>query len=113
MELIAGDVEAFHCGFADLDTLLVAARVECAFDLQTGLGRRRADQFDESVGGPGASGRQSFSNWYHRCVTARPAIAFQTDEIVRACNASTRLLDSCLSVPDHDRPRPAPWSPRH
>ena len=26
MELIAGDVEAFHCGFADLDALLVAAR---------------------------------------------------------------------------------------
>jgi hypothetical protein len=25
MELIAGDVEAFHCGFAGLDTLLVAA----------------------------------------------------------------------------------------
>ena len=46
MELIAGDVEAFHCGFADLDALLVAARVECALDLQTGLGRRRADQLD-------------------------------------------------------------------
>jgi len=41
MELIAGDVEAFHCGVADLDALLVAARVERAFDLQTGLGGRR------------------------------------------------------------------------
>ena len=30
MELIAGDVEAFHLGFADLDALLIAARVECA-----------------------------------------------------------------------------------
>ena len=28
MELIAGDVEAFHLGFADLDALLVAAGVE-------------------------------------------------------------------------------------
>jgi hypothetical protein len=46
MELIAGDVEAFHCGFADLDALLVAARVERAFDLQTGLGGRRPDQLD-------------------------------------------------------------------
>ena len=46
MELIAGDVEAVHCGFADLDALLVAARVERAFDLQTGLGGRRPDQLD-------------------------------------------------------------------
>jgi hypothetical protein len=48
MELIAGDVDAFHCGFANLDTLLVAARVEHAFDLQTGLGGRRPDQLDDS-----------------------------------------------------------------
>jgi hypothetical protein len=43
MELIAGDIEAFHCGFTDFDALLVIARVECAFDFQTGLGRRRPD----------------------------------------------------------------------
>src|SRR5215207_9364545 len=46
MELIAGDVEAFHLGFADLDALLVAAGVECALDFQTGLGCRRTDQLD-------------------------------------------------------------------
>ena len=46
MELIAGDVEAFHCGFAYFDAFLVAASVERAFDLQTGLGGRRPDQFD-------------------------------------------------------------------
>src|SRR5262249_59541375 len=46
MELISGDVEASYLGFADLDALLVAARVERAFDLEPGLGRRRADQFD-------------------------------------------------------------------
>ena len=46
MELIAGDVEAFHLGFSDLDAFLVAARVECALDFQTRLGRRRADQLD-------------------------------------------------------------------
>jgi len=34
MELIAGDVEASHCGFADLDALLVATRVKRALDLQ-------------------------------------------------------------------------------
>ena len=52
MELIAGDVEAFHLGFADLDALLVAAGVECALDFQSGLGRRRADQLDhgEAIG---------------------------------------------------------------
>ena len=47
MELIAGDVEAFHLGFADLDTLLVGAGVECALDRETGFGRGRADQFDD------------------------------------------------------------------
>ena len=47
MELITGDVEAFHCGFADFDALLVAARVERAFDLQTGRGGRGPDQFDD------------------------------------------------------------------
>src|ERR1700674_410155 len=46
MELIAGDVDAFHCGLADLDALLVAARVERAFDLQTGFCGRRPDQLD-------------------------------------------------------------------
>ena len=39
MELIAGDVEAFHCDFADLDALRT-------FDFQACLGRRRLDQLD-------------------------------------------------------------------
>ena len=46
MELIAGDVEAFHFGFADLDALVVVPRVKRALDLQAGLGRRGADQLD-------------------------------------------------------------------
>ena len=46
MELITGDVEAFHCGFANLDALLVAACVERTRNFQTGLGRRRANQLD-------------------------------------------------------------------
>jgi hypothetical protein len=46
MELIAGDVEGFHYGFAHLDALAVAARIDCAFDLETGLGRRCSDQLD-------------------------------------------------------------------
>ena len=46
MELVAGDVEAFHCGFADLDALLIAAGVERTFDLQTGVGGRCPDQLD-------------------------------------------------------------------
>jgi hypothetical protein len=46
MERIAGDFEAFHCGSADLDALLVGAGVERALDFQTGLGGGRPDQFD-------------------------------------------------------------------
>jgi hypothetical protein len=38
MERIAGDVEALHLGFADLDAFLVAAGVECALDLWIGVG---------------------------------------------------------------------------
>ena len=34
MELIGGDVEAPHRGVADFDALLIAARVERAFDLE-------------------------------------------------------------------------------
>jgi hypothetical protein len=47
MEVIAGDVEAFHLGFADLDALLVAARVLRTLNLQTGLGLC-PDQLDHS-----------------------------------------------------------------
>ena len=46
MERIANDVEAFHLGFADLDALAVAARIDCAFDPETGFGRRCSDQLD-------------------------------------------------------------------
>ena len=46
MELIAGDVEAFHRGIADFDALLIAARVERAFDLEPGVGGGCADQLD-------------------------------------------------------------------
>ena len=46
MELIAGDVEALHCGIADFDALLIAARVERAFDLEPGVGGGCADQLD-------------------------------------------------------------------
>jgi hypothetical protein len=44
MELIAGDVEALHCGIADFDALLIAARVERAFDFEPGVGGGCADQ---------------------------------------------------------------------
>jgi hypothetical protein len=47
MELIAGDVEGFHYGFAHLDAFLIAAGVERALDRETGFGRCRSDQFDD------------------------------------------------------------------
>jgi hypothetical protein len=47
MERVAGDVEALHLGVADLDALLVGARVEGTFDFQSGFGRGRADQLDD------------------------------------------------------------------
>jgi len=43
---MAGDVEAFHLGFAELDAVLIASRVECAFDFQTGGSVGCTDQFD-------------------------------------------------------------------
>jgi hypothetical protein len=47
MEVIAFDVEQFHLGVADFDTLFVGPRVERTLDLQSGLCRRGADQFDD------------------------------------------------------------------
>src|SRR5262245_50783660 len=46
VELIASDVEGFHLDLADLNALAIVACVECALDLETGLGRCRPDQFD-------------------------------------------------------------------
>src|SRR5208337_2255935 len=46
MELIAGDVQALHRGIADFDALLIAARIERAFDLEPGVGGGCADQLD-------------------------------------------------------------------
>ena len=46
MELIGGDVEAPHRGIADFDALLIAARIERAFDLEPGVGGGCADQLD-------------------------------------------------------------------
>ena len=52
MEGIALDVDAFHLGIADLDTLLVGRGVERARDFQAGFGGGRGDQLDDgqSVG---------------------------------------------------------------
>jgi hypothetical protein len=47
MERVAGDVEGLHLGIADLDALFVGARVERAFDFQSGFGRSGADQLDD------------------------------------------------------------------
>ncbi len=47
MEVIACDVEHLHLGIADLDALLVGARVEGALDFQSGFGCRRADRLDD------------------------------------------------------------------
>jgi hypothetical protein len=44
---MAGDVEAFHLGLADLDAVAIGARVEGAFDFETSLGGGGADQFDD------------------------------------------------------------------
>src|ERR1700682_5267249 len=46
MEPIARDVEALHRGIIDSDILLIAARVERAFDLEPGVGGGCADQLD-------------------------------------------------------------------
>src|SRR3974377_773533 len=56
MELIASNGEAFHLGFADLDALLIAARVERTFDCETSLGCRRSDPFDHGGATGGCAG---------------------------------------------------------
>ena len=48
MERIADKVETFHLGLADLDALAIAAGIEGALDLETGLGGRGPDEFDHS-----------------------------------------------------------------
>src|SRR5271155_4228265 len=47
MERVAIDVEGLHLGIANLDALLVGARVERTLDLQASLGRGRRDQLDD------------------------------------------------------------------
>src|SRR5271154_2936734 len=47
MERVAVDVEGLHLGIANLDALLVGARVERTLDLQASLGRGRRDQLDD------------------------------------------------------------------
>ena len=46
MEVGALDVGGCHVGIGDLDAFFVALGTEFAFDLQTGPGCGRADQFD-------------------------------------------------------------------
>src|SRR5271166_4399638 len=48
MERVTLNVERLHLGIADLDALLVSARVQRALDFQAGLGCRRCDQLDDS-----------------------------------------------------------------
>ena len=68
MELIACDIEAFHCGFADLDASLIGAGVERAFNLETGLGGRRPDQLDHGRRSVSGRPRQFCVMWQNiRC----------------------------------------------
>jgi hypothetical protein len=46
MEFIALDVERFHLGITDFDTLLVGRGIERALNFQAGFGRCRSDQLD-------------------------------------------------------------------
>ena len=52
MEGVAGEVNGVELGVADLDTFFICARIDRAFDFQSGRCRRRADQLDdrETVG---------------------------------------------------------------
>src|SRR5271163_575505 len=47
LERVAVDVEGLHLGIANLDALLVGARVERTLDLQASLGRGRRNQLDD------------------------------------------------------------------
>ena len=104
MELIAGDVEAFHLGFADLDALLIAARVECALDGQTGFGRRRADQLDH-----GKAIRERPATPVLRDVAEQPMLDFvplrRARRIVADVDHESRLVGQFLQL---DLPEPHP-----
>jgi hypothetical protein len=47
MELVAGDVEAFHCGFADLDALLVVRVSSALSTFRPALVVGRPDQLSK------------------------------------------------------------------
>ena len=47
MEAIADHVQRRHLGVADFDARSIGPRVECARDLQSGLGCRDGDQLDD------------------------------------------------------------------
>ena len=47
MELVAFEVESSHLCVTDFDALLVGAGIERAFDFQSGVGGRGADQLDD------------------------------------------------------------------
>ena len=46
MECVALDVESFHFGIGDLDSLFVGCSVERALDFQAGFGRCRSNQLN-------------------------------------------------------------------
>jgi hypothetical protein len=47
MECVALDVESFHFGIGDLDSLFVGCSVERALDFQAGFGGGRGNQLDD------------------------------------------------------------------
>jgi len=52
VESVADEVNGVELGVADLDAFFICARIDRAFDFQSGGGGRRANQFDdrEAVG---------------------------------------------------------------
>src|SRR5437763_9135276 len=109
MELIAGDVEAFHLGFADLDALLIAARVECALDFQTGLGRRRSDQLDH-----GKAIRERPAAPVLRDVAEQPVLSSRAEEFHPRALPEPYLNLSIHTAPDVRPPtcRNLQWTKR-
>jgi hypothetical protein len=70
---VSYEVNGVELGVSDFDAFLVGVRVDGAFDLQSGRGRRRADQFDdrEAVGeGTSAPGTgESVVSGHEKCFT--------------------------------------------
>src|SRR5271156_2360048 len=109
MERVAVDVEGLHLGIANLDALLVGARVERTLDLQASLGRGRRNQLDD-----GQSVRQRSATPALRDMAEQAVLDLvplrSTRRIVMDVDHKLRRIGELLQL-DFPQPHRAPFEP--